>query len=111
MKRAIVAVLLSLLLLLQYRLWFGDGGIVKLWQLAAAVDTQKKENEQLNERNRALEAEVLDLKQGLEAIEERARTELGMVRRDETFFQVLDDPRTTAPVEQTPPEPVPLPQK
>lgn len=93
MKRLLVAILFILLLALQYRLWFSDGGLVKLWHLSEAVETQKKENAQLTERNRALEGEVRDLKQGLQAIEERARTELGMIKNDETFFQVLDDPK------------------
>ena len=87
----IATILFSLLLVLQYTLWFGNGGLLRLWQLNAMVDTQKVENEQLTERNRALEAEVIDLKQGLEAIEERARSDLGMIKKDETFFQVVED--------------------
>jgi cell division protein FtsB len=94
MKRLLVAILVTLLLVLQYRLWFSDGGLVKMWQLSEALEAQKQENARLTERNRALEAEVIDLKQGLQAIEERARTELGMVKKDETFFQVIDDPKT-----------------
>jgi cell division protein FtsB len=94
MKRLIVAILVTLLLVLQYRLWFSDGGLVKMWQLSEALEAQKQENARLTERNRALEAEVIDLKQGLQAIEERARTELGMVKKDETFFQIIDDPKT-----------------
>jgi cell division protein FtsB len=94
MKRLLVAILVTLLLVLQYRLWFSDGGLVKMWQLSEALETQKQENARLTERNRALEAEVIDLKQGLQAIEERARTELGMVKKDETFFQVIDEPKT-----------------
>lgn len=87
----IVASLFSLLLILQYTLWFGNGGLLRVWQLNAMVDRQKVENEELRERNRALEAEVLDLKQGMEAIEERARSDLGMVKKDETFFQVVEE--------------------
>lgn len=93
MKRLLVAILVILLLILQYRLWFSDGGLVKMWQLSAALEAQKQENARLLERNRALEAEVIDLKQGLQAIEERARTELGMVKKDETFFQIIDEPK------------------
>lgn len=96
MKRLLVAILITLLLVLQYRLWFSDGGLVKMWQLSEALEAQKQENARLTERNRALEAEVIDLKQGLQAIEERARTELGMVKKDETFFQVIDDPKLPA---------------
>ncbi|PKM45134.1 MAG: cell division protein FtsB [Gammaproteobacteria bacterium HGW-Gammaproteobacteria-1] len=94
MKRLVVAILVTLLLVLQYRLWFSDGGLVKMWQLSESLEAQKQENARLLERNRALEAEVIDLKQGLQAIEERARTELGMVKKDETFFQVIDEPKT-----------------
>ncbi|GAB4298786.1 MAG: cell division protein FtsB [Thiohalomonadaceae bacterium] len=94
MQRLLVAILVILLLVLQYRLWFSDGGLVKMWQLSEALEAQKQENARLLERNRALEAEVIDLKQGLQAIEERARTELGMVKKDETFFQIIDEPKT-----------------
>ncbi len=87
----IATILFSLLLILQYTLWFGNGGLLRVWQLNAMVDSQKVENEQLTERNRALEAEVIDLKQGLEAIEERARSDLGMIKKDETFFQVVEE--------------------
>lgn len=87
----IVTVLMCLLLLLQYTLWFGNGGLFRLWQLNTKVEEQKVENELLTERNRALEAEVIDLKQGLEAIEERARSDLGMIKKDETFFQVVEE--------------------
>jgi len=92
MKRLLVAFLFVLLLLIQYRLWFSEGGLVKLWQLSEAIEAQTLDNAHLLERNRALEAEVIDLKQGLAAIEERARTELGMVKKGETFFQVIDEP-------------------
>jgi len=91
MKRLSVAILLLLLLLLQYRLWFAEGGLLTVWHLSAAVAAQKKQNDQLTERNRALEGEVRDLKTGLAAIEERARTELGMVKKDETFFEVVPE--------------------
>jgi cell division protein FtsB len=87
----LVTTLFSLLLLLQYTLWFGNGGLLRVWQLNTMVDEQKLENETLTERNRALEAEVIDLKQGLEAIEERARSDLGMIKKDETFFQVVEE--------------------
>lgn len=103
MKRLLVAILVILLLVLQYRLWFSDGGLVKMWQLSDALEAQKQENARLTERNRALEAEVIDLKQGLQAIEERARTELGMVKKDETFFQVIDDPKSPPATEQPKP--------
>ena len=63
-----------------------------MWRLRQQVDAQEKENEHLRERNAALEAEVRDLKQGLEAIEERARNELGMVKEGEKFYQIVEEP-------------------
>jgi len=89
--KPIAIILFSLLMLLQYTLWFGNGGLLRVWQLNAMVDAQKLANEKQTERNRALEAEVIDLKTGLEAIEERARSDLGMIKKDETFFQVIDE--------------------
>ncbi|HEY5601999.1 MAG TPA: cell division protein FtsB [Gammaproteobacteria bacterium] len=88
--KALVAILIVLLLVLQYKLWFGGGNMRELWQLQAAIEEQKKENGKLRERNTALEAEVQDLKQGLEAIEERARNELGMIKKGETFYQIIE---------------------
>lgn len=87
----IVTLLIVLLLVLQYQLWFGNGGLLRLWQLEQHVELQKQENSHLGERNKALEAEVRDLKQGIEAIEERARSDIGMIKKDETFFQVVDE--------------------
>jgi cell division protein FtsB len=87
--RIIAAALLVLVLALQYRLWLSDGGMREVWRLRDEVATQHAENEKLKERNRTLLAEVQDLKQGKTAIEERARTDLGMVRGDETFYQVM----------------------
>lgn len=89
--KVLVAVLLMLFALLQYRLWLSDGGLLKVWQLHQAVTRQQEENQRLLERNRALEAEVRDLKEGLAAIEERARSELGMIREGETFYQVVEE--------------------
>lgn len=79
-----------LLVLLQYVLWFGDGGLLDLWQLERQVSEQRAGNEQLSDRNDALAAEVKDLKTGLDAVEARARLELGMIRDDEVFYQVID---------------------
>ena len=88
--KALIAILIVLLLILQYKLWFGDGNMREVWQLQSAIEEQKKENDSLRERNAALEAEVQDLKQGLEAIEERARSELGMIKKGETFYQIIE---------------------
>ena len=81
--------LIGLLLLLQYRLWLGDGGIPEVLHLRQEIDQLKSEKASLEERNRGLDAEVSDLKTGLEAIEERARSELGMIGKDETFYQLV----------------------
>jgi len=88
--KTIGAVLAILFVLLQSKLWFGDGSIKDGWHLQDAIATQSSENAQLKERNQTLIAEVDDLKQGLEAIEERARSELGMIKKGETFYQVVD---------------------
>ena len=76
-------------LALQYRLWLADGGMREVWRLREEVATQRAENEKLEERNRTLTAEVQDLKKGKVAIEERARTDLGMIGAKETFFQIV----------------------
>ena len=90
--KIVTYVLLGLLLLLQYPLWFGSGGVYAIWQLNREIAAQQQENAKLKDRNQALEAEVVDLKEGLAAIEERARTELGMLKKGETFFQVIEGP-------------------
>lgn len=84
---------LALLLALQYRLWVGEGSLAHVAQLKQQIAEQKSENEKLLERNRVLTAEVIELKQGLETIEERARHELGMVKEGETLFQLSGDER------------------
>jgi cell division protein FtsB len=89
-QKFLIYTLIGLLVVLQYPLWFGSGGVLTLWRLNREIAAQKVDNAQLKERNAALEAEVNDLKQGYEAIEERARTELGMVKKGETFYQVID---------------------
>lgn len=89
-NKILVYILAGLLVLLQYPLWFGSGGVLAVWQLNREIAAQRAENARLKERNEALAAEVLDLKEGLAAIEERARTDLGMVKKGETFFQVIE---------------------
>ncbi len=81
--------LIGLFVVLQYLLWFGSGGVLAYWRLQQGIGAQQTENTHLIERNQTLQAEVVDLKSGLDAIEERARAELGMVRRNETFYQVV----------------------
>ncbi len=86
----IIFLLLFLISTLQYDLWVGKGSIVEVKELEAAIALQVAKNKKLRERNDALSAEVVDLKNGLDAIEERVRNELGMIRRDETFFHIIE---------------------
>jgi cell division protein FtsB len=95
--------LLSVIVLLQYRLWLSGDGLRELTRLDEAVEQQKIENAELEERNEQLMAEVADLKSGMAAIEERARSELGMIGRNETFYQVVPQrPRTSLPTRAEP---------
>ena len=93
--RALAVIFVLLILALQYPMWLGKGGWFQVRELNAQVAAQRQVNTELKARNEALDAEVRDLKQGVEAIEERARSELGMIRQDEVFFQLPAD--TTAP--------------
>lgn len=88
--KLIGAILILLLIWLQYRLWLGDGGIPEVLGLEQEIETIQAQVSRLEERNQALAAEVSDLKKGIEAIEERARSELGMIKKDEIYFQVID---------------------
>lgn len=85
----LIAALTALLVLIQYPLWVGKGGWLRAWELDRQVHAQREENERLKERNLSLAEEVKDLRFGQEAIEERARVELGMVKRGEIFVQVV----------------------
>ena len=87
----LVIVLLAMLVTLQINLWTGKGSLQEIRHLKELIANQQKENAALKERNQALYEEVKDLRNGLEAIEERARSELGMIRKDETFFQIIND--------------------
>jgi cell division protein FtsB len=90
--RTVLYVLGGLFVVLQYPLWFGSGGVIAVWKLNREIAGQQAENAKLRERNDALDAEVKDLKQGSAAIEERARAELGLVKKGETFYQVVTPP-------------------
>ncbi len=81
-------VLLLIIALLQYPLWLGKGGWIRVWEYERQVQAQREVNQKLEQRNAALDAEVRDLKSGYEAIEERARYELGMIKDGEVFVQV-----------------------
>lgn len=82
--------LAALIVLIQYPLWLGKGSWMRVWDVDRQIKTQKEKNAKLQTRNSVLEAEVRDLKQGFDAVEERARSELGMIKQDEVFFQVLE---------------------
>lgn len=90
--RILIAILLLVLILLQFKLWFGDGGFRAVARLEERVAVQAEDNEALLQRNRELQAEVEDLRERLDAIEERARSELGMIKDDEEFYQVVPAP-------------------
>ena len=96
MKLLALALLLAIAFV-QYPLWLGKGGWLRVWEVDRQLGAQRATNQKLQSRNAVLDAEVRDLKQGFEAVEERARSELGMVRQDEIFFQLLDESRNTAP--------------
>ena len=99
--KILAVTLAAFVLLLQYPLWLGKGGWLRVWSLDRQVQEQKEENARLRQRNGALDAEVRDLKQGFDAIEERARYELGLIKQDEIFFQVVT-PRPAPDVAQVP---------
>jgi cell division protein FtsB len=88
--KILLSIIVLLIILLQYRLWYGDGGIEEIKAYQQRLDDLKEQVEEKRARNDALYAEVEDLRKGQEALEERARDELGMIREGETFFQVLE---------------------
>ena len=88
--KIIALVLLVLFIWLQYKIWLQDGGIPEVIQLQEEVEQVKTQVEKLQERNSSLDAEVKDLKKGLDAIEERARSEMGMIKEGEVYYQVIE---------------------
>jgi cell division protein FtsB len=88
--RTLILLLIVMLMVLQYRLWVGEGSLAELYLLKEDIALQKAELQQMRRRNQALQAEVNDLKKGLEAIEERARNDLGMIREGEIFYQIIE---------------------
>jgi cell division protein FtsB len=88
--RILAGILGALIVAIQAPLWLGKGGWLRVWEVDRSLEAQLAKNRQLEARNAALAAEVRDLKQGLDAIEERARYELGLVKQDELFFQIVD---------------------
>jgi cell division protein FtsB len=100
--RILSIVFAALIVLLQYPLWLGKGGWLRVWEIDRQVNAQKDGNARLRVRNDALDAEVRDLKQGYDAIEERARYELGMIKQDEIFFHVMEKMPVIQPTEPAP---------
>jgi cell division protein FtsB len=96
--KILAAVLTALIVIIQYPLWLGKGGWLRVSQIDQELRKEKDSNARLEQRNTTFAAEVRDLKQGTEAIEERARYELGMIRGDEVFFQYADENRGQSPV-------------
>ncbi len=103
--RLFTLVLVALLGVIQYPLWLGKGGWLRVWDLDRQLSVQNRTNEKLVSRNSALEGEVYDLKQATIAIEERARYELGMMRSDEIFVQVSEPTQASRPVSPVSPAP------
>ena len=101
--RLITLSLAALLLLIQYPLWLGKGGWLRVWDLEGQVETARKKNDELKARNDKLNSEVRDLREGTGAVEERARYELGMIKDGEIFVQVLELGSTVNTVPKTPP--------
>jgi cell division protein FtsB len=98
--KALTLIFVILIALIQYPLWLGKGSWLRVWDLNRQIADQQEKNNGLKARNETLDAEVLDLKSGRAAIEERARSELGMVKQDEVFYQVLEN----AVIKNTEPE-------
>lgn len=90
--RTLAVIFVALIALIQYPLWLGRGGWLRVWELDRQLVLAKAQTAKLQARNDALDADVRDLKNGLEAIEERARFELGMIKQDEIFFQFVSPP-------------------
>lgn len=90
-SKIVLGALVAMLLVLQFSLWLGDFGLIRYWQLENRVEAQIEVNERLQARNRQLQAEVIDLKHGTDALEERARSQLGMVKEGEEFYQVIEE--------------------
>ena len=98
--KIIALILLVLLIWLQYKIWLQDGGIPEVLQLQKEVDIEQSEVKKLQERNQSLDAEVKDLKKGLDAIEERARSEMGMIKKGEVYYQVIESEKSKSSADE-----------
>ncbi len=99
--KSLAFILITLIVLLQYPLWLGKGSWLKVWIADREVTTAREGNLRLQNRNMILAAEVNDLKQGFDAIEEHARSDLGMIKQDEVLFQVVERTSSTPPSSNT----------
>ena len=97
--KALSLMLVALIALIQYPLWLGKGSWFRVWEVDQQIKSQREKNVKLQTRNTVLDAEVRDLKQGTEAIEERARSELGMIKQDEIFYQLLEPGQRIPPAQ------------
>jgi cell division protein FtsB len=100
--KTLAGILTALIVLVQYPLWLGKGGWLRVWEVDRQFEAQRAKSEALQVRNQALDAEVRDLKQGMDALEERARYELGMIKSDEVFFQIVEKNRGQSPITPAP---------
>ena len=100
--KALTLIFVVLIALSQYPLWLGKGSWLRVWNVNQQISQQITKNTSLKQRNETLQAEVNDLKQGSAAVEERARTELGMIKQDEVFYQVIDQQLPILPANQLP---------
>jgi cell division protein FtsB len=92
--KILITLLILVLIGLQYKLWFGDGSLSEVVQLSQELEIQKQKLQELEQRNKILEAQVLDLQNGLDAFEEKARNDLGMIKQGETFIQLIPEDGT-----------------
>ena len=97
MARLIALVLVALIALLQLKYWVGNGGVREVEALRERVEAQARENAELERRNEALQAEVEELREGRAALEERARSELGLIKPGETFYRIVETPQPVQP--------------
>lgn len=107
MSRFLSVLVVLLLLMTQFRLWWGENGLLEYWQTKALVSDLETNNQKLQKRNARLNAEVQDLKSGLDAVAERARFDLGMIGKNETFFWLIGDPPERMKIPEQAIEPMP----
>jgi len=97
--KTLTIIFVALIALLQYPFWLGKGSVLRVWNVSQQIDEQKERNTVQKQQNDTLRAEVDDLRLGQDAVEEKARSELGMIKEDEVFYQVIDQPVPELPAE------------